>query len=103
MTSRRRFAAALVATAAVAVYLNSLPNALVYDDHALVRLNRSLDGPARLFAFFAGDLWTGLGLDPTNYYRPLPALLLAAVHAAAGEVPWAYRLVNLLLHAAASG
>lgn len=101
--SRRRCRLALgVAGIAIAIYLNALPNGFVYDDHALVRMNPALGDASRLGAFFRGDLWSGLGKDATNYYRPLPALVVAAVHGVAGETPWAYRLVNLLLHALAS-
>lgn len=98
MRSRRLLFGAVVGLLAVAVYLNALPNAFVYDDHDLVQMNASVRDVARAGSHFASDLFRG----SSNYYRPLPGLIFTAVYRAAGPTPWAFRLVNLLLHALAS-
>ena len=87
---------------AVAVYLDALPGEFVYDDNALVRYNASIRDASGLGSFFASDLWARDGAGETNYFRPLPGLIFSAVHRVAGDAPWAYRLVNILLHALAS-
>lgn len=98
MRSRTAGLVALVATAALAVFLGSLPNEFVYDDHELIRMNSSVRDPARVGSFFAGDLFHGT----SNYFRPLPGLVFTAVYRLAGPTPWAFRLVNLALHLLAS-
>jgi len=102
MRSRRLLPGVFVGLVAVAVYLNALPGAFVYDDNALVRFNASIRDASGLRSFFASDLWSRDGQGETNYYRPLPGLIFAAVYGVAGNAPWAFRLVNILLHALAS-
>lgn len=102
MRSRRFQLGLLVALVAAAVYFNAISGAFVYDDNALVRMNASIRDPSNVGSFFATDLWSRDGRGETNYFRPLARVIFVLVHGVAGDTPWAYRLVNLFLHALTS-
>lgn len=89
-----------IAVLAVAVYANALGNGLVYDDVPQVVENtwiRDLGNVPDMFrthvAGFADD-------QVANYYRPLMHALYALTYAVFGLRPWAFHLVNILIHAA---
>lgn len=103
--SRRRSVARLAALLlpallAIAVYLPSLPNDLVWDDLQLIVQNRFLrDGD--LAALVTHGIFAGAGRD-VDFYRPLQMLSYRADLAVWGDQPlrpWTLRLSNLLLHA----
>lgn len=92
----------IVAVIAFGVSANTLTGDFVWDDLVQIVGNPWIADTSRLPEAFATHV---VGFDPssrTSYYRPLSHVTFAAVHAAAGLEPWAYHLVNLLLHTAAS-
>ncbi|MSS71616.1 MAG: tetratricopeptide repeat protein [Candidatus Latescibacteria bacterium] len=80
-----------------AVYANSLPNRLVYDDHFLIEGNWQVrDGDLR--GIFTTHYWGGYEGNETGQYRPLVILSFAVNHALHGLRPFGYHLTNVLLH-----
>ena len=98
---RRRVAlgAAAVAVVAAGLHLNTLSNGFVYDDRFQVVGNRWLGDLASIPRAFATNVWAFDG-GASNYYRPLMHVSYVLTHAVAGPRPWAFHLVNVLLHAA---
>jgi Flp pilus assembly protein TadD len=94
--------ALLVALVAAAASWNVLLNGFVWDDHQNILQNRWVREPERVVEAFSHHLGA---FDPslrTSYYRPVMHLAFAATNAVAGLRPWAFHLVNLLVHAAMS-
>ena len=102
-SERRRAALAVAGVAALAaiVYANTLWNGFVYDDRWQVVGNRWLGDLANIPSAFVTNVW-GFQGAVSNYYRPLMHVAYILTHAAAGLAPWAFHLVNVLLHAAAT-
>ncbi|MFI5183732.1 MAG: tetratricopeptide repeat protein [Vicinamibacteria bacterium] len=93
---------ALAVTAACAlVYANALSNGFVFDDIHLVKDNDAIRSAAYIREIFTDNLWGLLG-RASNYYRPLPPLMYMGTYALFGLVPWAFHLLNVVLHAGAS-
>ncbi len=89
----------LVVLAAGLVYLNSLSNGFVYDDHFVVVQN-DLVHRVDLPRIFGNEYWSGFSQDGGGtYYRPLTTLSFALDYAAWGEDPFGFHLTNLILHA----
>ncbi|HKY34284.1 MAG TPA: hypothetical protein VJV23_17290, partial [Candidatus Polarisedimenticolia bacterium] len=91
-------AAALVAAA---VFCNALGGPFVYDDVVEIQDNERIHSLSRIPELIATDFW-GAGEGRNPLYRPLTAVVMAAVWAAGGGGPFLYHLLNVLLHAAAS-
>ncbi|MDD2773678.1 MAG: tetratricopeptide repeat protein [Elusimicrobiales bacterium] len=84
--------------AAFIVYLNTLHNGFLYgDDEHIVLRNRFLDDWHYLPQIFTQNLWAGSG-EVSNFYRPLPTLLYAAITHVFGRVEWPYHLLNIAFH-----
>jgi Flp pilus assembly protein TadD len=96
---RVALAALAAAVLAAALHANTLANGFVYDDRFQVLGNRWLGDLGGIPRVFATDVWAFDG-GASNYYRPLMHVSYILTHAAAGTSPWAFHLVNLLLHAA---
>lgn len=92
-------ALAAVAAAVAAVNANTLLNGFVYDDRWQVVKNGWLGDLANIPRAFTSNVWA-FGGGVSNYYRPLMHVSYILTHAAAGLRPWAFHLVNVLLHAA---
>jgi hypothetical protein len=71
----------------------------VYDDNFIVGLDPRLKDPSRWGEYWTKDYFNG-GID--NLYRPLVTLSYFLQWQLHGDVPWAFHLVNWLLHAAVS-
>ncbi len=103
--TRRRvdvaLAAAAIAGLAAVLYVNTLFNGFVYDDRFQVLGNRWLGDLASIPRAFTTSAW-GFEDSVSNYYRPLMHVSYVLTHAVAGLQPWAFHLVNVLLHAAVS-
>ncbi|RKI07017.1 tetratricopeptide repeat protein [Corallococcus sp. AB030] len=93
-----------VMLAALAVYAPALTGGLVYDDYVLVEVNPWIRSAATLGNAFTQPLFGFVPGASANsvFYRPLTHVVLLAVHGVAGESPWAYHLVPVVLHAVAS-
>jgi Flp pilus assembly protein TadD len=106
----------LIAFLAVAVYIPSLDNEFVYDDHILIAGNTLFHRLDTIPRLFITDWWKGaeheIGRSPSEEggmpttgdkrYRPFTAVTYVLNYALLGPRPWGYHLVNLLLHAAVS-
>lgn len=100
--SRRWEGGAIVALVAIAVNLGAVGGGFVFDDVPNIVQNpwiRDLDHLGEIFSTHAAGFDGGLS---TSYYRPLMHLFYLATYQAAGASPWAFHLVNLLLHAGAT-
>jgi len=97
-----RLTLAAVVVAAAAVYANTLGNGFVYDDHFQVVQNRWLGDLSNLPRAFTTNVWAFQG-SVSNYYRPWMHVAYLLTFEIAGRSPWAFHLVNVLLHAAATG
>jgi tetratricopeptide (TPR) repeat protein len=98
---------ALVATVvALVAFLPSLAATYVYDDLALISNNPYAHSLTFLFRGFRTHLWdvfeygsNGFGL---KYYRPVVTASYVLNWVVSGGAPWAFHLVNVLCHAAAT-
>jgi hypothetical protein len=89
---------AVPALAAFAVYAPALPGGFLSDDYSQLHLFYGAD--AREIAARVGKTFvSGVG-PPSNQYRPLTMASFAANMLASGADPAAWRLTNVLLHAA---
>jgi len=95
----RRLHIATIVVVCFLVYSNSLFNDFVYDDIFQVVENRWLRDLSHLPEVFARGVWGFSGSDQSNYYRPLMHLSYMVTYALFGLRPWAFHLVNILLHA----
>ncbi|UCG33755.1 MAG: hypothetical protein JSU68_03790, partial [Phycisphaerales bacterium] len=93
----------VVALAALAVYLNTLPNGFVYDDVTIIERNeriRTLTDPA---AIWLTDWWY-VPAEQTEdrhrdrLYRPLVIQTFALNYAVSGLNPWSYHAFNVIAH-----
>jgi len=92
--------AALLIVASAAVYAGSPCSGFVADDHQGVLDNPLVTTPGRLLDAFATP-FHGQGSD-FRVYRPLTTVSFAVQWAAFGPAPWAFHLVNVLLHVLAT-
>jgi len=91
--------AGLGALLAVAVYWNSLPNGLVYDDVNAIEKNEAVRDPADLRTIFLTPSWKRSGDPVPISYRPLTTWTFAVDHAIHGTTPLGYHLGNVIGHA----
>ena len=99
MSNRRSGARVALALLGVvsAVYLPSLWNGFVYDDHEVVVVQPRPEGPEDLARLFAEPHFRGL-----PYYRPVVRASLLAQKALHGDRPGLFHLGNALLAGAAA-
>ncbi|MEQ8330230.1 MAG: hypothetical protein RH859_07125 [Longimicrobiales bacterium] len=95
-------AALLAAAVAVVVHAGALGNGFAYDDEVVIAGDpglRSLPGlPERLMAPYWPDAF---GAE-VGSWRPLTTAVFSVTWVASGGAPWAFHLVGILLHAAAT-
>jgi tetratricopeptide (TPR) repeat protein len=93
----------LVAAVSSCIYANTLVNEFVYDDAKQIVANRWITDVRYLGDILTNDFW---GFwperDSSSYYRPLIHIVNMMVYQVVGLSPWAYHLMNVLLHAANS-
>jgi hypothetical protein len=83
---------------ALALFAVTLGGTYVYDDITIIQINPRVHEPARWL-----EHWTrGYGDSVDNLYRPLVTMSYAIQWWLHGDRPWAFHLVNALLHAACS-
>jgi tetratricopeptide (TPR) repeat protein len=96
-------AAAIILLVSFGVYANTLSHGFVHDDHKQIVSNSWITDVRHLPAIFTHDVW---GFWPeqgsSSYYRPLMHVINLAIYQVVGLSPWAYHLVNVLLHAGTS-
>jgi tetratricopeptide (TPR) repeat protein len=91
--------------AVAATFAAGLPGDFVYDDRLLIQRNPALQSLANLPIFFSSGYWDFTAPDYASrigYWRPLAATALSVGHALADGAPFGFRLLSLLVHAAAS-
>lgn len=90
----------LVVVVSVLPYVSTVGMGFMYDDHPQIENNpylRLWPGYARVFT---SDVWSMTDVDSdSNYYRPLMWVAYNAIYSFVGAVPWAFHLLNLVLHA----
>ncbi len=89
---RHRVATLVLVAACLAVYAGSPFNGFVADDHVVLEQDPVVTTPGRALDAFASP-YRGL------MYRPLTVWTFALQWQAHGPIPWAFHLVNVLLHA----
>lgn len=94
LCSRRAFwLAGLVFVVVVAVFLNGLEGAFVFDDEPSIIGNRSIRELQNIRDTFSPPV------DSTTRGRPLANFTLALNYAVSGLAPWSYHAANILIHA----
>ncbi len=91
----------LVALTAIAVYANALANGFAFDDVFIVQNNPRVHALHDLRSIWMKPYWPSFGVE-LGLWRPLTILAYAVQWAVAGDAPWFFHLVNILLHATAS-
>lgn len=89
----------LIAALALLLYVGTLYNDFVFDDHATIRDNPIVHR-ADLSEIFTTDYWSGYHTDHSGLYRPLTILSYAWQYQLSGYAPFSYHLLNIFLHAA---
>ncbi len=90
--------AGAVLLAVFATYSNVFGNAFLWDDEFLIQKNVFIRDFGHLPDIFSTCSGAGVGrLD--NFYRPMQLLMYSIVYHLAGPRPWAFHLLNVLLHA----
>ncbi|MBM4320628.1 MAG: tetratricopeptide repeat protein, partial [Deltaproteobacteria bacterium] len=97
----RLVAAAFVVVLVLATYAGSLGNPFVYDDIIVIGTNALVFDNPDLTSFLHGAVDSGREL--AGHLRPLPMLSLVLNYELGGMAPWAFRLVNLVLHLLCGG
>jgi hypothetical protein len=87
---------ALSAVVATALYAITLGGTYIYDDAYRISLDPRVNQPKLWGQFWTRDWFYG-GLD--NLYRPLVSQSFGLQMWLHGDRPWAFHLVNILLHA----
>jgi tetratricopeptide (TPR) repeat protein len=98
----RRLSILIVIGVAFSVYLNTLPNGFVVDDLHQVVDNQWITSPSHLSEIFSSGVWDFEGRE-SSYYRPMMYVFYMVTYMIFGLKPWAFHLVNILLHAAVTG
>jgi tetratricopeptide (TPR) repeat protein len=94
--------ALVVVAVALLVYGNALRAGFVHDDHPQIVENPWLRDARSVPAMFVGSVAGFRAGATANYYRPLMHLTYLGTYRVAGLRPWAFHLVNVLLHAGTS-
>jgi Flp pilus assembly protein TadD len=87
------------ALAALIVYAMTLSASFLYDDDAIIRTNRWVSDPGVLLQLPGKPLLASSPVGTTNYYRPVVNVVYNLTWQAGGGRPFAFHLINILLHA----
>jgi tetratricopeptide (TPR) repeat protein len=99
---RRGGPPALAVLAAALVYANALANGFAFDDVFVVQTNTRVHDLGNLRDIWLTPYWPQFGPE-LGLWRPFVIFGYALQWAVVGDAPWFFHLVNLLLHAAATG
>lgn len=89
-------AVALLVSITFGVYLNSLFNGFVYDDHATIVENTYIESLAKNFSSFFNSSYFKISGEAG--YRPLATLSYFLIYKISGLNPFGYHLVSLIFH-----
>jgi len=86
------------------VYIPSLFNGFIRDDHVQIANNPQVQSWGYLFRLLTTHLWSEakIASDQVFFYRPLFSIWMLLVNTVGGLSPWAWHLSNILLHVAAT-
>jgi hypothetical protein len=93
----------IVAALGAVVYANSLSNGFAYDDVSIIVENESIQSWERLRSAIFAPYWPIVGGAELALWRPVTTGLFGLQYLVADGSPVPFHLVNVLLHAAASG
>jgi tetratricopeptide (TPR) repeat protein len=80
-------------------YASAVGMGFIYDDHPQIEHNPYLRLWPGFVRVFTSDVWSLTGIDSdASYYRPLMWVVYNAIYTLVGATPWAFHLVNVLLH-----
>lgn len=79
-------------------YARCLSYDFVYDDDAQILRNPWIRDLSQVGRFFSTDVWRFANEQSGNYYRPFHMLVHALGYALSGVKPFAFHLINILLH-----
>jgi tetratricopeptide (TPR) repeat protein len=100
MTRKTAWILLLVVVLSILPYIQTLSMGFIYDDRPQIEQNpylRLWPGFARVFT---SGVWALTDVESdANYYRPLMWIAYNAVYSVTGASPWAFHLVNIVLHA----
>ncbi len=94
----RRLLLGIIALAAIGPYLHTLGNAFVFDDRIIIQRRAKAWADDPLWDVVRRDYWGDQRMD--SLYRPVTTVSYVLNYRLAGDNPWAYRGINLILHAA---
>jgi len=89
---------ALVFLIPLLIYSITLRGAFVYDDNIQIINNPWIRDLGKIPALFVSSTMSFLANQPANTYRPVFYLVYMAEYLVFGLRPWAWHLVNVLLH-----
>jgi len=93
----------LVVVLSILPFASSVGMGFIYDDHPQIEKNPYLRLWPGFIRVFSSDVWSMTDVEGTsNYYRPLMWVAYNAIYSAVGAAPWAYHLLNLVIHACVS-
>lgn len=84
---------------ALVLFASTFWSGFVFDDVHQILNNSWIRDFRHLSQIFSSDVWAFAGKD-SNYYRPLMHLVYAGIYVTFGPIPWAFHVVNVLLHSA---
>ncbi len=82
-----------------AIYINTLANGFVFDDHAIVLNNSWIKSARNIPDIFLSSVWKfEEGYATSDYYRPMMHIIYLAQFHLFGFKPWGWHLMNVLAH-----
>lgn len=87
---------------ALGIYIPSLFNGFIRDDHVQIVNNPQVQSWGYLFRLLTTHLWSEaeIASDQVFFYRPLFSIWMLLVNTVGGLSPWVWHLSNILLHVA---
>ena len=100
MTRKAAWVLLFVVVLSILPYIQTLSMGFIYDDRPQIEQNPYLRLWPGFVRVFTSSVWSLTDVESdSNYYRPLMWIVYNAVYSVAGASPWAFHLVNILLHA----
>ncbi len=87
-----------IALVGVSIYIPSLSNSFVWDDHTIIEQNPSIRAPSILYVFTHPFLTPGFAQENSIYYRPITTFAFWLVYRVFGDSPLFFRLLSFLFH-----
>lgn len=80
------------------VYGNTLLNGFLIDDEVQILRNTAVHSLVNVPKFFLGSTFSNGGIAIGLFYRPLMTTVFALLYSMFGTQPWAFHLVQIILH-----